>query len=581
MNAIASHLRRARIAGLHLAFLALACSGDDPRLTPESLPPGAAGTPYDTTVTVRDLDGTPSWSIEAGTLPPGLEGSADGARYRITGTPVTPGSFRFLLRAESDDEAAERLYLLVIRGDLEPLEITTTRLPEATVGLAYEGLLTASGGSASGYVWSAEGLPAGLELQRAGAQIARVFGTPTAVGETDVVFRVTDDALLSATATLTLAVRDVAASLEIVTSELPGAVRGQQYSAPVTAQGGTGEGYTWEATVLPQGLALTNGTPSATLQGRPLQEEPGQVATLITVTDSGGNTAERNFTLTVSDPPTLVISPKQFPDGEVGVPYAETLSAVGGVGPYAWSISAGSLPTDVALQADDGLTATVAGTPSEPGTFNFTIQIEDDLGTTAELPVELFIEPAPLVLPPVAPPTGTAGVAYSTTIEAEGGAAPFAWSIIAGALPPGLALLPSNRNEVTVSGTPLAGGTFDATLQVADDLGAVAEQPISFVIAAPPNPLTITTSALSDGVVNEAYVENIDATGGSGVDHRWRVAAGELPPGLQLEATAGTISTTLLFGRPTAAGTFDFTIEVQDSAGSVDQMPYTVTATTP
>jgi hypothetical protein len=581
MNFIASHLRRARIAGLNLAFLALACSGDDPRLTPESLPPGATGAAYDATVRVRDLGGTPRWSIEAGTLPPGLEGSADGARFRITGTPVTPGSFRFSLRAASDDDVAERLYLLVIRGDVEPLQITTTRLPEATVGLAYEGLLTASGGSTSGYVWSADRLPAGLELQRAGAQIARVFGTPTEVGESEVVFTVTDDELRSATATLTLVVRDVAASLEIVTTELPGAVRGQQYSAPITAQGGTGQGYTWAATVLPQGLALRDGTPSATLQGRPVQEEPGQIATLVTVTDSGGNTAERNFTLTVSNPPTLVISPTQFPDGEVDVPYAQHLSAVGGVGPYSWSISAGSLPTDVALEASDALTATVAGTPSEPGTFNFTIQIEDDLGTTAELPVELFIEPAPLVLPSAAPPTGTAGVAYSATIEAEGGAAPFAWSIVAGALPPGLSLVPSNRNEVTVSGTPLAGGTFDATFQIADDLGATAERPFSFVIAPSPNPLMITTSSLADGVVNRAYVENIDATGGTGFDHQWRVAAGQLPPGLQLEATTGTISTTLLFGRPTAEGTFDFTIEVQDSAGSVDQMPYTVTATTP
>ena len=36
------------------------------------------------------------------------------------------------------------------------------------------------------------------------------------------------------------------------------------------------------------------------------------------------------------------------------------------------------------------------------------------------------------------------------------------------------------------------------------------------------------------------------------------------------------MSTTLLFGRPSAAGDFNFTVEVEDSAGSFDQETFDV-----
>lgn len=576
MNSSIAHLRRVTGAGLLLTFAGVACFDTDPDLFPDALEPADVGTPYDELITVSNVAEEPTWTLLAGALPPGLDAEPAGGAWRITGVPQVPGSFRFRLRAEGEDFELERVYRLIVRGAAPPIVITTPRLPEATVGLAYQGLIAAEGGSGTGYQWSASGLPAGLELQRAGAQIAQIVGTPEAVGETDVVFTVTDDELRTGTATLTVAVRDVSTSLQIVTTEVPRAFRGQAYSTSITAIGGTGQRYTWTAEVLPPGLNLVSGTPSATLQGRPTQEEPGQLAALIEVTDSGGNTASRSLVITVSDPRALVISRTEFPDGAVDEPYAADVTAVGGVAPYTWRVSAGSLPTDVALQAGVTQTASVSGTPSEAGTFSFTLQIEDALGTTADLPVEIFIAPAPLEVPPTSPPTGTAGVPYSTTIRATGGAAPFSWRVAAGGLPPGLTLEPATTNEVTVSGTPGAGGTFDATLAVEDALGAEAQRSISFVMNGPLNPLRITTSTLADGEVGRAYIENIDATGGTAVDLRWRVAAGQLPPGLRLETETGTVSTTLLFGRPSAAGDFNFTVEVEDSAGSFDQETFDV-----
>jgi len=564
------------VIGLFFAASA-ACSGDDPRLSPQNLPPGAVGTEYDATVRAEELGGSPRWSLD-GALPPGLESTVDGPRYAITGTPVTPGSFQFVLRAEADGDAASRLYRIVIGGENDPLRITTAALPPAGVGAQYQALLTAAGGTESGYQWTADGLPEGLDFRRTGALIAEINGTPTQVGESDVVFRVTDDLLNTATATLTLTVRDAASSLRIVTSQLPAAVRGQPYSASVTAAGGTNEGYFWFAANLPDGLSIEDGTPSGRIAGTPTQQEPSQEAVTVTVVDSANSDAQRVFTLSVRDPPDLVISRKDFPDAEVDEPYAEFVRAVGGVEPYTWSVGDGSLPTDVALEADMADTATIAGTPSEAGLFNFSIRVEDALGDTDELPVELLVTPRPLAIVDVDPPLATAGVQYATTFEATGGAAPFSWRIDPiSTLPPGLSLLDSTTREVTVSGRPRRAGTFDTTVVVEDSLATTSTQTFRFVVEGPPNALRIVTSTLADATVDASYIANLDATGGTGIDYMWSVIDGELPDGFMV-LEDGTPSTFLL-GTTTSTGTFEFTIEVEDSAGDTDDQFFTLTST--
>ena len=70
------------------------------------------------------------------------------------------------------------------------------------------------------------------------------------------------------------------------------------------------------------------------------------------------------------DPP--VVTTTEVPDGEVGVPYSETLSATGGAGGYSWSVNAGTLPTGLTLEAATGV---LSGTPLAEGTFDFTVRV--------------------------------------------------------------------------------------------------------------------------------------------------------------------------------------------------------------
>ena len=77
---------------------------------------------------------------------------------------------------------------------------------------------------------------------------------------------------------------------------------------------------------------------------------------------------------------------------------------------------------------------------------------------------------------------------------------------------------------------------------------------------APPAPLTITTSDLTQATVNVPYSFYLVGNGGSG-SFTWSVSSGSLPPGLTLNPTSAQIS-----GTPTAAGTFPFTAKVTDEA---------------
>ncbi|MEX2375118.1 MAG: Ig domain-containing protein [Dehalococcoidia bacterium] len=77
--------------------------------------------------------------------------------------------------------------------------------------------------------------------------------------------------------------------------------------------------------------------------------------------------------------------------------------------------------------------------------------------------------------------------------------------------------------------------------------------------------VAITTEALPAGVRGEPYSGSLSATGGDG-NYTWSVADGQLPTGLSLAATLGTVS-----GTPMEAGSYDFTLVVKDESGGADQ----------
>jgi fibronectin type 3 domain-containing protein len=66
------------------------------------------------------------------------------------------------------------------------------------------------------------------------------------------------------------------------------------------------------------------------------------------------------------------------------------LAATGGLPPYTWSVIQGSLPAGLTLDANSGV---ISGTPTAPGTFNFTMQVSDSESppATASAPLSITV----------------------------------------------------------------------------------------------------------------------------------------------------------------------------------------------
>lgn len=85
---------------------------------------------------------------------------------------------------------------------------------------------------------------------------------------------------------------------------------------------------------------------------------------------------------------------------------------------------------------------------------------------------------------------------------------------------------------------------------------------VNLGVTQPPQtqPPSITTATLPNGTTGREYSQTLAATGATPI--AWSVASGNLPPGLSLNANAGTIT-----GTPTQAGTFSFVVSAENADG--------------
>ena len=210
--------------------------------------------------------------------------------------------------------------------------------------------------------------------------------------------------------------------------------------------------------------AAAAGTISTTLSGSAASNVPSGVALAIGVS---GATAP-------------AITTTSLPGGTAGAAYSQTVSATGGTTPYTWSVSAGSLPSPMAINSSTGV---ISGTPSAAGTSSFTIEVSDANGLTATQPLSIAVVPATPVITTASLPGATTGAAYSAGVAAIGGVTPYTWSISAGSLPGGLSL---GSSTGAITGTPSAAGTSSFTVKVTDSASNTATQPLSIAVTAPP-----------------------------------------------------------------------------------------------
>jgi len=160
-------------------------------------------------------------------------------------------------------------------------------------------------------------------------------------------------------------------------------------------------------------------------------------------------------------------------------------------------------------------------------------------------------------------PAAAVGQPYEAFLLTSNGAVD-TFTITRGGLPPGLSMPATYGAAGTiVGGTPTSPGTFTFSVHVTKFGTSTPSTNGTYSItvgSAPPLAITFPSTCCNAGAVGSSYFQNFFTSGGVG-PFTWTVAAGQIPPGVVL--TAGHLG-----GTPTAAGTFIFTIEVTDSAGT-------------
>ncbi len=507
-------------------------------VTTNAIPSAQLNQPY--TAVLLGFGGTAPYNFQltSGSLPPGIALSSVGV---LSGTPTAAGSYPITLRAADAANSAFVLnYNLIVNAPA--IALAPASLPSGQSNVPYSLSLVASGGVGP-YLFTVAsgGLPPGLTLSSNGL----LSGSPTMVGPFAFNILVTDST--GAASLFTLAQSISSGSLAIVSQGIPSGILNTDYFASLIAAGGSSPyAFTLASGSLPSGITLS---PVGTLSGT-----PGAIGTYpltFTVKDSAGNSTNANFTLVISAPGSLAISTAALPTARTNQTYSTVIAATGGRAPYSFTLTGGSLPAGVQLNADGSLTGKV----STDGIYTFIVRVTDALGATAQATLNLTATSSNLSIVTVSFVNGRVGEAFQQGVQATGGNAPYTFSLRAGVLPPGLTL----STDGIIAGTPTSGGAFPIVIRVTDAAGIASQSSYSLLIGT--TNLAFTNTTLPTPYIGSQYYATLQAAGGV-APYQFSIQTGALPSGLSL-APSGQIT-----GSAAAASASVVTFRVVDASGA-------------
>ncbi|MGF6211413.1 Ig-like domain repeat protein [Comamonas sp. 4034] len=243
------------------------------------------------------------------------------------------------------------------------------------------------------------------------------------------------------------------------------------------------------ATLLPQGANWTinvSGTPA------------GQ---LCSASPASGSAISADVTNVVVSCTTVAVdvTPASLPGGTFGASYSQTLaasSANGAVGPYSFTVSAGTLPANLALSPAGAL----SGVPSAAGTFGFTVEATSANGFTGQRAYTLNVLQASQTITNMAasPASPVFSQGGSFTVSASGGGssapvifgvAPGSSSVCSAGGTNGSLISMLSAGTCTVQANQAGDANYLAAAQVVQDVViGKGLQTISFSSVPPANP---------------------------------------------------------------------------------------------
>ncbi|HUK90091.1 MAG TPA: putative Ig domain-containing protein, partial [Blastocatellia bacterium] len=567
---------------------------------PASLPAVTAGSAFPSAMFMQSGGiGTVTFT-ESGALPAGITFSG-GA---LSGTPTQTGSFPITVTA-TDQNGCTGSQNYTLNVNCQTISVEPESLPSGTDGAIYSPVtFTQMRGIGTTTFAEAGPLPTGMTF------VAGVLsGTPTQTGTFPITVTATDSNGCTGSRSYVITITCSGVSIVVSPGSLPAGNVGTAYpSTPFTATGGGG-GYTFtEAGTLPAGLTFVSGV----LSGTP--SETGVFPISVTATDSNGCAGVTNYVIAIAcEGVAITVSPTTLAAGTAGTAYpsitftastgvtgptgptgptgstgptgatgptgptGETgptgptgatgaTSATGATGPTGATGATGATgptgPTggytfDLAGQLPAGMTfsnGVLSGTPTQTGSFQFTVSAMDANGCAGSAGYTLVINCPLIAVGPGSVPAGTAGVPYTSTQFSQTGAVGTVTFSETGALPSGLSL----SSAGVLSGTPLKTGAYPITVIATDSNGCTGSAGYTVMIACPA--ITVSPSTIPSGTAGAAYTSTqFSQTGGVGTTTF--SLSGALPTGMNF-TSAG-----LLFGTPTKTGSYPITVTATDSNG--------------
>ncbi len=463
-----------------------------------------------------------TFSVVSG-LPPGVTFDNN---HTLSGTPTTPGTYSTVLGASSPFGSAQLTVTFTV-GSSPVIQGPLTVNAPINVPLSY--VITAIGTTPITFSLTSA-LPQGLTFDGT----ATISGTPTPLGTTTVgLSAVNADG--NGTANLVINVGNPPLITSSLAVNLPIHIAGSYTitasgSAPITL----GENLALPPGLSFDGVSVISGTPTAV----------GSTTVNLTASNAFGNVSVP-ATFTVGHPPAITSAAAVNATINSGFSYAITAS---GAAPVAFSVTS-ALPAGLTFNGAH----TITGTPTAAGTTVVQLLASNAFGSaTGSVTITVGLPPT-ITSASVVNGFTTGPISYVCTAS---GNAPITFTL-SGSLPAGLTF----DGTATISGTPLANGQSQVTIQAANAFGN-GSQVLTIDVGGAP---FITSSATADGAVGVPFTYLITASGATPITF----TTGALPAGLTFDGTA-TIS-----GTPTATGPTTVSLGASNVIGTA--VPFTLT----
>lgn len=387
---------------LLLLMLGPRCFGSVTIMT-TSLPNGSVGTAYAAAVKGSGGCSPYKWAIVSGSLPAGVTAKASSTTtsLNLTGKPTTAASYYFTVKVTAcGGGTSQRSYKVVVQAVMSStVNITTTFLPNGTVGTDYSALVKASGGCTP-YKWAiASGsLPAGVSARVSSTTTSlNLNGTPTTAATQYFTVKVTGCGGHISQKSYKVAVQAATSvGIGITTTSVPSGTVGSAYSAAVKASGGCTP-YKWAIASgsLPAGVNARVSSTTTSLNLTGTLTTGSTYSFTVKVIGCGGGTSQRSYKVAIQSATSggIGITTTSLPNGTVGTAYSAAAKATGGCTPYKWAIASGSLPSGITAKASSTTTSLIlTGTPTMAATYYFSVKVTGCGGGTSQIAYEVAIQ---------------------------------------------------------------------------------------------------------------------------------------------------------------------------------------------